>query len=294
MRAPGYKNSIKLYKHLGWKTVDTDEGKVNKRISKLFVTAYLKHDHHPFILSKLPMFRGIVKLLLGEDDYGVFLPINQSLGKYESQVIPVKVFKHFIDKASNIVMLNDCGCRRSKDCHDFDKSLGCMYMGEDTVDLVIAEDKGRVVTKEEALERVQLAVDNGLIPLIGRAMVESEGFGIEDTGHFLSACFCCPCCCIDGVILTNSSISIDLFHRMEGVTVKVDESLCSGCEECLEVCVFRGMEVIDGIAKIDQMRCLGCGRCETVCPNEAISIEIDDINRVDGLIKTLESHVEIN
>jgi len=169
-----------------------------------------------------------------------------------------------------------------------------MYMGGDTLDILITEDKGRVATKEEALERVKLAVEDGLIPLLGRAMDEADGYGVKDTGHFLSMCFCCPCCCIDGKIVTNASISINLLHRMEGVTVKVDKDLCVGCEECLEVCVFRGMEMIDGKAKVNQERCLGCGRCESICPNEAISIQIDDTIRVDELIEKLESHVEVS
>lgn len=292
----GYKGSFKLYKTLGWKTVDIEKGKKRSRITKPFLTAQFnkKKKYHPFILSKLPVFRNYVKMLMGDDDYGVFIPINQSLGTYEKQIIPVKVFKHFIDKASNIVMLNDCPCRRINDCKDYDKSIGCMYMGNDTLDILITEDKGFVATKEEALERVKLAVENGLIPLLGRAMDEADSYGVEDTGHFLSMCFCCPCCCIDGKIVTNASIAIDLFHRMEGVTVKVDEELCVGCEECLKICVFRGMEMIDGKAKVNQERCLGCGRCESICPNGAISIKIDDISRVDELIKKLESHVKVS
>ena len=294
--APGHKNSLKVYKIVDWKIIETKFGNKRSKITKLFLTAYINEEkeYHPFILSKLPMFRNIVKLLVADEDYGVFIPINQSLGTYESQIIPVKVFQHFINKASNIIMLHDCGCRRVNDCQDHDKSLGCMYMGDDTVNILIPEDKGRVATKEEAIERVKLAVENGLIPLLGRAMDEADAFGVEDTGHFLSMCFCCPCCCIDGKIITHGSIGLNLFHRMDGVTVKVDEDQCVGCEECLKVCVFRGMEMIDGIAQVNQERCLGCGRCENVCPNDAITIEIDEMSRVDELIKILESHVEVS
>ncbi len=294
--APGHKGGFKIYKTVGWKIVDTEKGKKRSRITKPFLTAYFNEEkgYHPFILSKLPMFRNLVKMALGDDDYGVFVPINQSLGTFESQIMPVKVFKHFIDKASNIVMLNNCPCRTINDCQDHDKSLGCMYMGDDTLNILITEDKGHFATKEEALERVKLAIDDGLIPLLGRAMDEADGYGVEDTGHFLSMCFCCPCCCIDGKILTYGSISLNLFHRMEGVSVYVDEDLCVGCGECLEVCVFKGMEIIDEIAKINQERCLGCGRCESTCPNEAISIKVDDPSRIDESINKIESHVEVS
>ena len=292
----GYKGDFKVYKNLDWKDVETEKGKKRLKITKPFLTAHLNPEkgYHPFILSKLPVFRNYVRDSLGADDYGVYIPINQSLGSYENQIIPIKVFKHFIDKASNIVMLNDCPCRRVNDCKDHSKEYGCMYMGGDTLSIMITEDVGRVVTKDEALERVRLAVEDGLIPLLGKAMDEAEGYGVTDTGHILSVCFCCPCCCIDGKIVTNGTIAMDLLHRMEGVTVKVDDDLCVGCEKCLEVCVFRGMEMIDGIAKVNQKRCIGCGRCESICPNESVSIEITDLSCVDDQIKKLESHVEVS
>jgi len=85
-----------------------------------------------------------------------------------------------------------------------------------------------------------------------------------------------------------------VFKRMEGITVKVDEDICVGCEECLEVCVFNGMEMIDNKAVVNQDNCLGCGRCETTCPNDAISISITDLGYVDKLIKDLEAHVEVS
>jgi len=303
----GYKGGFKINYTEGWKIIDTDSGKKRVRISKPFITCRFNREkvypwtlsnkllfRIPFMLSKLPLFRNLLTSRVDGNDIGYFIPINQSIGTFEKHTLPVKVFKHFIEKASNIVMLEDCPCRRIHECQDHDHSLGCMHMGEDTKKLVLPRDVAHVGTKEEALERVKLAVENGLIPLLGRAMDEAVGFGVEDTGHFLSMCFCCPCCCIDGKILTNATVAIDLFHRMEGVTVKVNEDLCVGCEKCLEVCVFRGMEFIDGIAKVNQDRCVGCGRCESICPNEAVSIDITDLSCVDEQIKKLESHVQVS
>ena len=292
---PAYGGNFKINETIGWKIVETEKGKKRARINKPFLTARFNREknYHPFILSKLPIFRHLVTQRISEDDFGAYVPINQSLGTYENQIIPYKVFKHFIDKASNIVMLKACPCRIYNDCQDYDKSLGCIYMGDDTLKLLITEDRGSVVTKEEALERVKLAIDDGLIPLLGRAMDEAEGFGVPDTGHFLSMCFCCPCCCVDGKIVRYASKGLNLFSRMDGITVKVDEDLCVGCGECLEVCVFMGMEMIDEKARVNQDNCLGCGRCESTCPNEAISIEITDLSCVDDLIKKLESHVEV-
>jgi Fe-S-cluster-containing hydrogenase component 2 len=80
---------------------------------------------------------------------------------------------------------------------------------------------------------------------------------------------------------------------MEGVTIRVDEDRCIGCEECLDSCTFNGLEMVDGFANIIQSECLGCGRCTSACPEEAISIDIDDPRRVDEIIKKLESCVDV-
>ena len=65
-------------------------------------------------------------------------------------------------------------------------------MGDDTLELKIADVRdAHIGTKEEALDRVRRAIDEGLIPLLGRAMGEAALFGVEDKGHFLSSCFCC-------------------------------------------------------------------------------------------------------
>ena len=167
-------------------------------------------------------------------------------------------------------------------------------MGDDTLELLLPDIRdARIGTKEEALDRVRRGIDDGLIPLLGRAMGEAAMFGVKDKGHFLSCCFCCTCCCVNGKFLTHGPSVNMVFSRIDGISVNVDESLCNGCGKCVEVCVFRGREIIDGKAKIYQDRCLGCGRCAEVCPTGATTIEIDDINRVEELITKIESIVDV-
>ncbi|MHA2290040.1 MAG: indolepyruvate ferredoxin oxidoreductase subunit alpha [Promethearchaeota archaeon] len=265
---------LKEYKHMfryryitGWKEADRGGGQRRVRLYKTIMSARFKKEkpYHPFVLTKLPMFRNTRKraaAIPGEEinNYGSYIPINQSLGTFESEVLPVKVFKHFIDKASNIVFINKCPCRVYRACEAHTHDIGCMYMGDDTLNMLITEEKGRVVSKEEALKVVKDAVDDGLIPLLGRATGESMSFGVDDTGHF---------------------------------TVAVDEALCKGCGECLKVCKFRGRELIDEKANVNEKWCLGCGRCEEVCPNNAITISIENENRVNELIELLESYVDV-
>lgn len=297
-RTPDDIGNFRINHTEGWKITETEKGKRRERITKPFLTIQFnrKKNYHPYIITKLPIFRSFVNQRTGEE-YGSYIAraraINKSLGEFLNEIIPYKIFKHFIDKASNIVMLPVCPCRTFNDCQNHDKSIGCVWMGDDTKKILIPQDSRlMVVTKKEALERVKLAIDDGLIPLLGRASDEPEGQGVQDTGHWLSMCFCCPCCCINGRIVRFASKGHNIFGRMEGITVTVDKDICVGCGSCLEVCVFKGMEMIDGIAQVNQEQCLGCGKCESTCPNEAISISIDDPSRVDEIINKIESHVE--
>jgi UDP-glucose 4-epimerase len=143
---------------------------------------------------------------------------------------------------------------------------------------------GRFTTKEEALERVKQAIEGGLIPLLG---------SINPTGHMMSMCFCCSCCCVNGKAITHGPSTQRIYRRIEGLKVEVDPDVCVGCGDCLEVCVFRGMEMIDDKATVNQKRCLGCGRCEMICPEGAITIEFDDSIRVNDLIDKLETYVDV-
>ncbi|MCP4761393.1 MAG: ferredoxin family protein [archaeon] len=283
----------------GREIIETKHGPRRMPINETFLTARLKDPdkHHPMVITKIPFLRSFEKkrdIEVEGEEYGAYIPINLSAGTIKNEVIPLKVFEHFIDKADNIV-IHKCGCREHYKCQNHPEELGCMYMGDDTLNMVIPTDRGRVATKEEARERVRKAIDSGLIPLLGRVMGESDSYGVEDTGHFLSSCFCCSCCCINGKIITHGSLSTweDIYKKMKGLEVKVDESKCDGCGTCLEVCVFKGREVLDGKAHVDPEFCLGCGRCESVCPNGAISVEIEDPSYIDELIAKIESVVDV-
>ena len=79
---------------------------------------------------------------------------------------------------------------------------------------------------------------------------------------------------------------------MEGLSITVDSELCTGCGECLDVCIYSGMEMVDDKAEVSPETCFGCGRCERVCPTGAISITMEE-DSVERMIARIESHVDI-
>jgi UDP-glucose 4-epimerase len=292
-----YKRKFKLYFPESRETIERKTGPVIVKNLKLLLTARFTNGkfHHPFILSKIPIFRRILeKFYIPENTVGAYIPINTVLGEYDNQILPLKLIDYFINKTNNIYVQYTCDCRVHNSCQDHEKTIGCMYLGEDVANLKHPPEKGRFITRKEALEYVRHAIDNGLVPTFGRYPFESTSMSVEDTGHFMSMCFCCPCCCINGKLMQNASNELkDLFKRMEGLTVKVDPEKCVGCGTCLDVCCFVGRDIVGGKAVIDQERCLGCGRCERVCPNDAISITLDNPERLEEFIRRIEEKVDV-
>ena len=292
-----YKRKFRLYSVDHMEEVERKTGPVIIKHLKLLLTAKFTRGitYHPTVLTKLPVFRKIVvKLYQPENNEGSYIPINTSLGTYENKLLPEKLIEYFINKTDHIYVLNACGCRLYHNCQDHEKFIGCMFLGKDTTNLKLGPERGRYITREEALNHVKKSIENGLVPVFGRAPIESVGLAVEDTGHFMSMCFCCPCCCINGKIAQSATSALyNAFSRMEGLTVEVNSENCIGCGACYEVCIFVGRNEVDGKAVIDQERCLGCGRCERVCQNDAITITIDDPKRLDEHIQRLEEKVDV-
>ncbi len=259
---------------------------------------------HSFILSRFPFFRGLSQQVAAvkeegkevRENFGGYIPVNIPLGEFENVVVPYEVFERFINKASNII-LRTCPCRERGECQDHAIELGCIFMGDDTFNMAVTEDQGYVATKEQALEHTRKAIDNGLIPLIGRNVAEAEGSGVKDTGHFLSCCFCCTCCCIGAKAAEYASSSArgsdGVLQKIEGLEFKLDPVKCVGCGDCVDVCAFDAREIVEGKSTLILDYCIGCGRCVDACPNGALSIVIEDPKSIDEFVSKIESLVDV-
>jgi len=261
-------------------------------------------------ITRFPFYRALNNLQIGpqseeevkdtRENYGHYIPIDLPIGDYENVPVPYKVLEHFIDKASNII-LRTCPCRERYECKNHSIELGCIFMGDDTKNMVLPPEQGYVATKDQAKEHVRKAMAEGLVPLLGRNVLEAEGgHGIEDTGKFLAGCFCCECCCIAvkyaqyGISPTaGMGMGGDNPGPLEGMTITVDEGKCIGCGKCVEVCPFNLRIIEEGRSSVDPKRCVGCGRCLDVCPNGAISIDVKDPELIGKFISKIESIVDV-
>jgi UDP-glucose 4-epimerase len=164
-------------------------------------------------------------------------------------------------------------------------------MGEDSRGIV--SKIARSVTKEEAHAHLKKAIEAGLAPFVGKARVDNAIFGVPDTGRLVSVCFCDECCC-----LTRWTKSMPgnernrIMHRLDGLTIQVDSSLCTGCGTCADKCFLKLIKLDSGTAEIPEELCMGCGRCVIACPQNAIKVKLDNNDFINQAVKNIEAYVK--
>jgi heterodisulfide reductase subunit A len=72
-------------------------------------------------------------------------------------------------------------------------------------------------------------------------------------------------------VLAQKSIEV------EGVVSSVDQALCRGCGQCVEVCPYGAPELVEisqgvTVSHIQEALCKGCGACAVACPTGAAAI----------------------
>jgi len=246
-------------------------------------------------LLRIPAFRPLMERTADpEHSNDVRIPINESLGTWQNQAMPLAVLEYFINKASHVYLMPNCPCRLVQQCQHYDHfKFGCMALGKGVLRL---DTHGGIGTKEEAMERAREAVEAGLVPSFGRLKSDTILYkALPEIGDLFHLCFCCPCCCVEGAFKDAPRYLRQYHVKMEGLSVTVDSELCTGCGTCLDVCIFGGREIVEGKAVVDredEERCRGCGRCERVCPTGATSIAMEETS-VERMIARIESHVDV-
>jgi UDP-glucose 4-epimerase len=81
-------------------------------------------------------------------------------------------------------------------------------------------------------------------------------------------------------------------HRLQGLVLKVDRSVCVGCGECAKACIFGNISFTDGKPFFSE-DCKGCGFCALACPNQAISIRIEDPAFIEEAISRISGAVDV-
>jgi len=208
------------------------------------------------------------------------VPVQQSL-EPKMEIRPYDELRKIVD-SQNTIALADCICRKKSSLldHPCSKPLeSCMVFGV-MGEFYIENGMGRRITKEEAISVLNKCEAAGLVPSPANA---------QKTGGM---CNCCSCCCgmLKAIKLHPHPSSLVKSNYF----AKVDESLCAGCETCLERCQMEAIFMEDDLATIDRKRCIGCGLCITTCPTKALSLEMKESkNLYVPPAKAMDTYIQI-
>lgn len=234
----------------------------------------------------------VIPIFSGKNFNISYLPVNAVIPGAQSMILPTRLMEEIIRRSAHRVILKRCTCRDSEHCQTYPADNACLLLGEGTkaIDPHIA----RHATEEEALAHLKRMLDLGLIPMIGRVLMDNYFYGVPNTGKLLTICFCCPCCCtvLNSARYFPGTVQ-DSFVRVRGLEVSVDASRCQRCGACADTCFFRAITLTpQGIVR-DQARCKGCGRCASVCPNQAVTVRLDNLEAaMDDVLERIRQRID--
>ncbi|MDO9264210.1 MAG: 4Fe-4S binding protein [Desulfosalsimonadaceae bacterium] len=190
------------------------------------------------------------------------IPVEQSIDPGAQQILDIDSANRIIETADTIAVTK-CTCRVI--AHKCDMPLEvCLQVGN-AAKYTIDRGTGRAVTKEEALNILALSEEKGLVHVT---------MNKAHAGHFI--CNCCSCCCQALPLVISDGLKILDPSRYAAF---IDQTLCSGCETCLDRCFFHAIDRVRDLAsgdskmRVNADKCMGCGLCQVTCPEGAVSLK---------------------
>ena len=193
--------------------------------------------------------------------------INEEVGAQHEILVFEDVAK-YIQLAKSITVVN-CACRTTYALigDKCEKPMDiCMALNLAS-DALNSYHLGRPVSKEEALELIKVAEENGLVHTI----INGSG---PDTPMLICNCCSCHCGVLGGLIKFNNPRAF----AKSNFRPEIDRSICKRCEKCIKMCPMTAIwhhwphaaDLSDNFILIKEERCIGCGLCAHHCLTEAI------------------------
>lgn len=199
--------------------------------------------------------------------------INRQKKSHYGQVVPIEECENIFDSLGSIVRIA-CYCRHTtvgteqRYCYllsmapnggvmaDLVRSVDASYLtGPDTSGL-------EILTKNEAITSLKAHEKEGLCHTVWTFVTPFIG----------AICNCDRTDCL--AMRSTVGYGFPIMFRSEYIA-KVDESLCSGCRQCMQYCQFGAMSysAAERKSRVDIKRCYGCGICRSGCDKKAIKLQ---------------------
>lgn len=192
-----------------------------------------------------------------------FIPVDRAIESQMQGVYPFTMLEQVVQQAK-VIAVAHCPCRMRAQLlgRGCDHPLEVCLKFDDLAEYLIEREIARPISKEEALEIISKAEEDGLVHFVDNAL-----------GDVKHNCNCCGCCCWALGPIKRREVPRDVIMATYFVR-QTDEQCCIGCGDCLEVCPIDALSLDNGLAAVDEEWCIGCGLCVTKCPKGAAKLKI--------------------
>ncbi|MCD4678377.1 MAG: 4Fe-4S binding protein [Desulfobacula sp.] len=189
-----------------------------------------------------------------------------------------------IIKSQSKILAAPCICRKEhamtgKGCGKIEEA--CLIFGSGAY-IYESRNIGRTISRNEALEILDKAAKQGLVPQPSNAKKP------------LNICLCCDCCCQILTYIKKSEAPSRIVNS--NFQAKIDQDRCTGCMTCGDICPMDAIDMDEEqiVPAMNIDRCIGCGLCVTVCEFEAMSlINKKNFERWEPPETPLETYMDI-
>jgi formate hydrogenlyase subunit 6/NADH:ubiquinone oxidoreductase subunit I len=155
-----------------------------------------------------------------------------------------------------------CPCRHRKNLDPDSPSCehetgNCLHFGR-LAKYMIKNKMGKQITRDEMMEILKAAADEGLI------------HGISNSKHGMDTiCNCCSCCCL----FTESKKKLGLHgHQPSNYILSINPDTCEACGLCVDRCPMDALDMGEESPELTEDLCIGCGVCAHKCPSESLKL----------------------
>ena len=239
----------KLAKHLAWigvfRCTYNKELGVDEYFMQIFAPGIMEMlvnnqellDTHPEVgraFEEYTRIRMQTMSPLIPDGYGLMrvVPVESAI-KDLPGVSDYEKLSYYLNKYDTFCV-SPCSCRASRSsindgCGHLAEEM-CVQMGKGA-EHYIRTGRARQITREEALEIITRAEENGLMHDIPN---------IEEAGESAAICNCCACACF-GLRVGRMFGARDAIRS--NFQAEVDEAKCVACAQCVEVCPANALKL---------------------------------------------------
>jgi len=209
---------------------------------------YLKKFAVEYLTTEIPQLRVI--------------PIQKSI-RPDHNITTYDQMSELIEGTKDKISLIECICRKGKDligdsCQTTDRRNICLHLRE-YHDHSMRHNRGRTISKEEALEILAQSEKEGLVLMP------------DSTQEIQQLCSCCSCCC--GLLGILKTLPRPVDFVASNFYAALDPQLCVGCGRCQSRCHMGAVKFKEERAMyIDRKKCIGCGLCISTCKAGALRL----------------------